>query len=367
MSALELFIPKNEFETKQGFTEWRSPSNIALIKYWGKYGTQLPKNPSISFTLSDSYSQTSLKFEPTTSTGKIQLTFTFENKENIPFEGKISTFLNSILPYFPFLEDYKLVLNSYNSFPHSTGIASSASSMSALALCLCDMERALSKTSISEEHFLQKASFIARLGSGSACRSVYPQIALWGKCDEVENSSNEWAIGMKDKVNEIFHTFQDSILIVSSKEKSVSSRAGHSLMENHTFSKARFEQAFSNMSLLLKALESGDLETFGTIVEEEALTLHALMMTSKPSYILITPETLTVIEKIRNFREKTKLPVYFTLDAGPNVHLLYPQVINNQIRNFIEQELLSLCEEERCIHDKVAVGILKIEDGRKAD
>jgi diphosphomevalonate decarboxylase len=364
MSVIELFVPENNFEIKQGSAEWRSPSNIALVKYWGKYGTQLPKNPSISFTLSNSFSQTSLKFEPSKTSETVQLKFTFEEKDNPKFEAKIQTFLNSIIPYFPFLRDYKLTVNSFNSFPHSTGIASSASSMSALALCLCDMEKQISKKPISEEFFLRKASFIARLGSGSACRSVYPYLALWGKCDAVENSSNEWAIGMKDQVHEVFHSFQDSILIISSEEKSVSSRAGHALMENHTFGKVRFEQAFKNITLLLEALKSGDIETFGSIVEEEALTLHALMMTSKPSYILISPNTLKVIEKIRQFRTQNNIPVYFTLDAGPNVHILYPQEVNNQIKNFIQQDLLSLCEGGKCIHDQVAEGIAKLDNGR---
>lgn len=362
MSTVKEFIPETTFLKKSGQTEWRSPSNIALVKYWGKYGNQLPKNPSISFTLSESYSQTKIDFEPIENTEKINLYFTFEGMENPKFKAKIQTFLSSILEYFPFLTEYRLKINSYNSFPHSTGIASSASSMSALALCLCDMEKILSTIEISPDFFLKKASFIARLGSGSACRSVYPAIALWGKCDDFSQSSNEWAIGIKENVHSIFHSFQDSILIVSSAEKSVSSRAGHALMDNHLFGETRFKQAFQNITLLKSAFEKGDLETFGQIVEEEALTLHALMMTSRPSYILIAPNTLRIIEKIRAFREETKLPVYFTLDAGPNVHLLYPQEVNKQIKTFIGEELLSLCENDRCIHDKVADGILKTQN-----
>jgi diphosphomevalonate decarboxylase len=100
----------------------------------------------------------------------------------------------------------------------------------------------------------------------------------------------------------------------------------------------------------------GDLELFGEIVESEALTLHALMMCSKPSYTLMTPNTLSMIEAIRDFRESSKLPLYFTLDAGPNIHLLYPKKIQSKVQEFIELELKQFCENERVIYDQVGKG-----------
>ena len=125
----------NPFKNIQGEVAWRAPSNIALIKYWGKYGNQLPKNASISFTLNNAFTETSVKYAAKENNDKnIDLKFYFEGKENPKFAEKIQKFLESIIPHFPFLTYVSLEINSSNSFPHSTGIASSASSMAALAL-----------------------------------------------------------------------------------------------------------------------------------------------------------------------------------------------------------------------------------------
>ena len=91
----------------------------------------------------------------------------------------------------------------------------------------------------------------------------------------------------------------------------------------------RYQQARQRLHQLLIALKKGDLDVFGNIAENEALTLHALMMTSSPSYLLMRPNTIKLIELVRDFRQNTKLPLYFSLDAGPNLHLLYPH--NDQI------------------------------------
>ena len=336
---------------------WQSPSNIALIKYWGKHGNQLPNNASISFTLENCYSETTLSIEPKLSTSKdIELRFYFDKKENLAFRIKILQFFESIHKEFSFLRDYSIVINSMNSFPHSSGIASSASAMSALALCLCSMDDMLNKRKTPKEKFFERASVIARIGSGSASRSVYPTMASWGKFKKIKGSSDKFATECGDWIHPVFKTFQNSILIASADEKKVSSRIGHSLMESNPFAAARYKQAECNMNELIKALMVGDLEQFGEIVESEALTLHALMMCSKPSYTLMTPNTLSMIEAIRDFRESSKLPLYFTLDAGPNIHLLYPKKIQSKVHEFIELELKQFCENERVIYDQVGKG-----------
>lgn len=340
---------------------WRSPSNLALIKYWGKYGQQLPRNASISFTLQNAYSETSLSYQPKDDDGNIALSFAFEGQPNIPFTQKIERFLNSILDRFPFLTRYQLDIQSRNSFPHSAGIASSASSMSALALCLCSMERTLDTTLANDAAFYQKASDIARLGSGSASRSVYPHLAVWGATDLVEDSSNEYAIPVGQDVHEVFHSFHDDILMVSRREKSVSSTAGHALMENNPFAAVRYEQAYQNMRKLLVAMKAGDLMTFGNIVEQEALQLHALMMTSDPSYILMEGNSIELIKRIRAWRQQTGHPLYFSLDAGPNLHLLYPDTIYQEVTTFIESDLLELCEGQEYLKDIVGAGPIKMD------
>ena len=339
---------------------WRSPSNIALVKYWGKFGIQQPRNASVSFTLQNAYTETSITVAPKTSNAPIDLDFLFEEQPNEAFRTKQLAFLESLLPIFPFLAQLKLSIRSHNSFPHSAGIASSASSMAALACALCSMEQEFFNTLHTHSEFWQKASYIARLGSGSACRSVYPQAAVWGATDIVPNSSDFYAIPVNDNLHPIFTNFHDDILLVSRDEKSVSSRVGHSLMDNNPFADVRYAQSKTNLYQLMNALKTGDLERFGEITENEALTLHALMMTSNPSFILMHPNTLILIEKIRAFRTTTKLPVYFTLDAGPNVHLLYPDNIASEIKEVLQNDWLTHCVENQYLPDKIGMGAERI-------
>lgn len=350
----------NPFKNIQGETAWRVPSNIALVKYWGKYGNQLPKNTSISFTLKNAYTETSIKYVAKTTNDKnIDLKFLFEGKENPKFTEKIQQFLESIIPHFPFLPHFSLEINSQNSFPHSTGIASSASSMAALALCLTSIENELDG-GMYPTLFFEKASMIARLGSGSACRSVYPYLAVWGKHEAIQFSSNEYAIPYFEKIHPVFKTFKDAILIVSSDEKSVSSRAGHALMENNPFAESRYHQASTHLIALTHHLKDGNLEKFGEVVENEALTLHALMMCSTPSYMLMLPNTLKIIDLIKTYRTEKDVPLYYTLDAGPNVHLLYPAENATEVETFIKTTLLPFCENEKVIYDEVGKGPMKI-------
>lgn len=338
---------------EQGEVSWRSPSNIALIKYWGKKPVQLPANPSLSFTLDQSYTDTRLVFKR--AAGQPQLKVMLDGKHTPDFEPKIKLFFERIAAHFAFLNNYDFTLYTTNSFPHSSGIASSASGMSALALCLCSME-----AYEGEPLDWQKASYIARLGSGSACRSVFGGLALWGKHAAFETSSDEWAIAYPNKVHDVFSRFQDTILLVDRGQKKVSSSLGHSLMDTNPFSQQRFDTAHQNLHELKEVLASGDLTAFGTIVEQEALMLHALMMTSKPYFILFKPATLKVIEKVWEFRESTGLHPYITLDAGANVHLLYPEEEKTSIMEFIKAELVGYCENMQYICDTVGKGPVQL-------
>lgn len=339
---------------------FRSPSNLAIVKYWGKYGRQLPRNASISLTLENAYSETSLEYAEKEDDSEITLDFFFEGKTNEAFGKRILKFLNSVSDELPFLKEYHLTIHSHNSFPHSAGIASSASSMSALALCLCRMEQQVAYTLPAEEMFYRRASYFSRLASGSACRSVYPYAASWGKTAQIQDSSDEFATPCANVLHDVFKTFHDDILIISQSEKSVSSSAGHELMEGNPFAPLRYELADKNLGTLMHAFAAGDLETFGTIAEEEALMLHALMMTSQPSYILMEGGSVDAIKKVRNFRNDTKLPLYFSLDAGPNLHLLYPDSIAAQVKPFIREELSKFCESGRVIEDRVGKGAVEI-------
>ncbi len=344
--------------SNSGSVSWKSPSNIALIKYWGKKGNQLPCNPSISMSLQNSLSQTKLSYKPKTKGN--QLSFLFEGKRQIAFEQRIAKFFENLSDHFQFLNDFQFSISSENTFPHSAGIASSASAMSSLALCLCSMEEAVMGAKMNEATFYQKASTIARLGSGSASRSVYGGFVAWGKSNSFSNSFNEYAVPFSQYTHPVFQDYQDTILLVSSKKKEISSSVGHQLMNNHPYASSRFAQANTNFDRMLAVLQSGNLDEFIEIMENEALSLHALMMNSTPSYTLLKPNTLELIERIKSFRLSTKLPIGFTLDAGPNIHLLYPKSEKEKILPFIDSELSLFLENGKYIIDKSGEGPKKL-------
>ncbi len=345
-----------------GTVSWQSPSNIALVKYWGKYGEQLPMNASISFTLKNCNTKTFLSFEKKNTAG-----FDFEvfldGKRAESFEPKIQKFFERVEVYLPFLKEFKFKIETSNSFPHSSGIASSASGMSALALCLVEMEQKMLPghltTALEESdsnYFIQKASFLARLGSGSACRSVEGPFIVWGEHPEIDESSNCFGIKYPFEVHQNFQNYQDTILLVDKGEKQVSSTVGHNLMLDHPFAEQRFRQAKDNLSKLIPIFKDGDLSEFIKIVESEALSLHAMMMTSVPYFILMKPNTLEIINHIWKFREITGSKVCFTLDAGANVHVLYPEIEKETVLQFINNKLSQFCKNGEYIEDEVGLG-----------
>lgn len=346
-------------KVEPGSVSWRSPSNIALIKYWGKHGRQLPQNPSISFTLDQAFTETTLEYVPKTGADQgIVLEFLFEGKENEAFQEKVKKYLESITDIFPFLRQFNLKIRSSNSFPHSAGIASSASAMSALALCLCSLEYELFGTLENDEAFRKKASYVARLGSGSACRSIYAKSAVWGESSEIEAASDLFAIPYGDEMDPVFQDFHDDILIVNRTEKKVSSRAGHQLMEGNIYAEDRYRQAKQRFRQLIDTLKKGDLESFGRIIEGEALTLHAMMMASPTPYLLLQPNTISIIQRLQDYRASSGLPIYFTLDAGPNPHILYPHSIAKQAQQFIRGALSEFVVD--WIEDQVGEGPLQL-------
>ncbi len=351
-----VFLPHGEIKGKKS---WKSPSNIAFIKYWGKYDIQLPKNASLSMTLSHAFTQTDISYCSTKVASKRN--FLFEGKSHDEFSKRIWKFLDSLHPILPFLNQLDLHIESKNSFPHSAGIASSASAMSALALCLVDIERSIFGTLTNEKEFYEKASYIARLGSGSAARSVFGGFTIWGETNiNYLKTNNHFAVEVKENIHPNFQELQDAILIVDEGQKKVSSSLGHSLMDKHPYTDNRITQANNHISELTKTLTNGDQKSFIRIVESEALSLHALMMSSDPWFILMKPQTLDIIEKIKSYRKKSGKFIAFTLDAGPNVHLLYNRQDENEIKIFIEKELKPHCYQNHIIFDEMGKGPEKI-------
>lgn len=356
----EQFRPKTFLKSiaKVSFT-WQTPSNIALVKYWGKSNPQIPKNTSISFTLNNCHTTTTIHFSENNGVEKASFELFFEGKKKDEFKPKIAQFFERIVTYCPYILQYDMEIHSGNSFPHSSGIASSASGLSAIAMCLMSLESKLNPE-LSAEFINKKASFLARLGSGSASRSIEGPLVVWGNHPEIEGSSDLFGVQFPFKVHENFNEYQDAILLVDKGEKKVSSTVGHNLMIDHPFAEQRFLQANDNLSKMASVLQNGDVKAFIHIVESEALTLHGMMLTSNPYFILMKPNTLEIIHKIWEYRKENKSNVCFTLDAGANVHVLYPKTEKEKINQFIEQELKKFCQKGHYILDSVGLGAMEV-------
>jgi len=354
------FISESSLEKieKASFT-WQTPSNIALIKYWGKSNPQIPKNASISFTLNNCHTKTTIDFLKKEKSMEAEFKLFFEGKEKAEFKPKIAEFFKRIQQYCPYVLEYDMTIHSENSFPHSSGIASSASGLSAIAMCLISLEAALNP-GLTQEFINKKASFLARLGSGSASRSIEGPLVVWGAHPEIEGSSDLFGVPFPYKVHPNFNNYKDAILLVDKGEKQVSSTIGHNLMIDHAYAENRFKQANENLSQMADILQSGDLKAFVSLVESEALTLHAMMLTSIPYFILMKPNTLEVIQKVWQYRQENNSNLCFTLDAGANVHLLYPESEEATVNHFIENTLSPFCEKKQYIYDHVGAGAKQV-------
>ncbi|MGV4414154.1 diphosphomevalonate/mevalonate 3,5-bisphosphate decarboxylase family protein [Chryseobacterium sp. T1] len=349
------FLGNSQYNiSNQSVTE-SCPSNIALIKYWGKYENQIPANPSISYTLNHCRTNTTIEFF---ADEEFSVQTFLAGNEEVKFASKIEKYFKNIEKYLPWILKGKYIIKTENTFPHSSGIASSASGFGAIAKCLMSLDDVFSDKNKEGFESLnltkdRKASFLARLGSGSACRSLYDGLVVWGETEEVDGSSDLFAVQYSnDKVHSVFKNFNDWVLLIHEGEKSVSSTVGHGLMNTNPYAERRFHEAHENFTKLKMILESGDMDGFIQLVEHEALTLHAMMMMSDPAFILMKTGTLEVINKLWEFRKITGLPLFFTLDAGANVHLLFPNDIDtDKITDFIKTELIPLTQKGGVVKD----------------
>ncbi|NAW50249.1 diphosphomevalonate decarboxylase [Elizabethkingia argentiflava] len=348
----EEFLGNINFRTSHQIVSQSCPSNIALIKYWGKSDTQIPANPSISYTLSHCKTNTTLEF---LADEKFSVQTFLAGKEEEKFAKKIEEYFRKIQVYLPWILQGKYCIKTENTFPHSSGIASSASGFGAIAKCLMQLDQIFTDQN-GEEYTLRKASFLARLGSGSACRSLYPGLVVWGHTKEVRGSSDLYAVAYPPhQIHSVFKRFHDWVLLIYEGEKSVSSSVGHALMKTNPYAERRFQEAHENLHKLTTILQEGNMPGFIKLVEHEALTLHGMMMMGDPAFILMETGTLQVINKVWEFRRNTGLPLFFTLDAGANVHLLFPHHIEDQrIKTFIEQELLTFSQCGRVVKDEIS-------------
>ncbi len=335
---------------------WESPSNIAVVKYWGKHGLQLPNNPSLSMTLSEARTRTRLRWRD--GKGEV-LAFRAGGEASADFGARVEQYFHKMKQELPLLQRLDLEIETENTFPHSSGIASSASGMSALALGLCSIASELGELPADGPQFQRLAGRMARLGSGSACRSLCGPWMAWGQTEAFAGATDDHAVEVEG-VAQPFATLRDAILIVDAGRKAVSSTVGHAMMVDNPYGPIRYANARRRINEMASALRTGDTALVVEISEAEALELHALMMTSVPGFLLLKPNTLAILERVRAFRQRSSVPICFTLDAGPNPHLLYPEEASDAVERFIQEELTPFCAQGRVLYDRAGSGPRRI-------
>jgi len=334
--------------------KYSAPSNIALIKYWGKKTSQIPMNASLSMTLKNCKTETEIQYFPNK---PFEINFYLDGKKEVSFVNKIESLLKKMSEKFDWILKGKFDIYSHNTFPHSSGIASSASGMAAFVLCIFDIHFQLKNDFFDFHDHLNDISSYSRVGSGSACRSLFPGFAIWGDLGGKFNSSDNYAVNYSG-VSDFYKTLCDTILIVSKNKKSVSSSDGHQLMNHHPYKEIRIKEANRKLFLLLEILNQTDFDQLADLIEQEALELHALMMTSSPSFILLEPSSIKLIQMIRHQRSQGH-KITFTIDAGPNIHLIYPESESQFVMKFCE-EVQKNNLIENFINDEIGIGPVKL-------
>ncbi len=281
-----------------------APSNIAFIKYWGKRDEDLriPSNDSVSMNLSDATTTTTVEFVQSLKKDEIELADGAFNKNEI---ARIVSHLDRIRGLANSADRARVVTK--NSFPKGTGIASSASGFAALTVAAAGA----AGLSLSEKEL----TILARLGSGSACRSIPDGFVQWST-GETSNESYAWSLFPSD-----YWDIRDIVVIVHDKAKKISSTEGMRYITTSPYWEQRQHEVGQRIVKIKDALTQKDFSQFGGIAEEDCLSMHAVMMTQSPALVYWNSATMNILQSIIRWREQG-LPVYYTLDAGPNVHVL---------------------------------------------
>lgn len=279
-------------------------SNIAFIKYWGNADERLrlPANPSLSMNLDGVKTITTVNWSPDVRADELLIN---GNLADSKATARVSAHLDAIRQRLG-LDHYARV-TSENNFPMGAGIASSASSFAALTVAAV----AAAGATLDE----RELSAIARLGSGSASRSIPSGYVEWctGKTHEESVAysiapTEHWAL-------------VDIIGVISTGHKDVGSREGHGTALTSDYQTARVSTAPARLERCKEALFSRDFSMFAEVVEHDSNMMHAVMMTSRPALFYWQPASLLLMESVRRWRSEG-LKVCYTLDAGPNVHCL---------------------------------------------
>jgi diphosphomevalonate decarboxylase len=324
----------------------KSPANIAFTKYWGRRNDDLilPLNNSISMNLNNCYTKTTVEFGKADQ-DEVKVKFfksDYKDLENIQLDRVINQ-VNRIRDKYKIKN--KIKIYSENNFPADSGIASSASAFSALTKALYEaIEVEISEKDLTIETRLA--------GSGSATRSIPGGFVEWlkGEDDNSETSyarsiaySNHWEL-------------YDITVVVDTSKKSVGSYEGHKYAHSE-YMKARLENFENRNDQIREAILNKDIEKLGEAIEEEAISLHAVAMTSNPPIYYLNGRTWDVVVRLLNLRKRGILG-YFTMDAGPNVHV----ICERRYKDILEKKLKEIPGVEFIITSKVCDGAKSIEE-----
>lgn len=292
--------------------------NIAAIKYWGNANNALriPANGSISMNLGGLFTRTTVSFQPSLALDELVI-----NSREVTGKGleRVASILDIVRTAAGMRLKAEVI--SENNFPTGAGIASSAAAFAALALAAT--QAAGLKWSERE------LSILARRGSGSACRSVPGGFVEW-----IPGTTNEDSYAISIAPPEHWDLV-DCVAIVSAGHKRIGSTEGHALAPTSPLQAARVDDAPRRLAACRAAILNRDFESLAAVVEHDSDIMHAVMMTSQPALFYWQPATLTIMDAVRTWR-KDGLPVFYTIDAGPNVHVLTPGThaaeVENQLR-----------------------------------
>ena len=287
--------------------------NIALIKYWGNrdQNLNLPSNGSISMNLAGLETRTTVSFDPDLVSDQLSIN---GQPATPPALSRVSAFLDRVRERVGFTHFASVV--SANNFPTGVGIASSASAFAALSLA--------ATRAAGLELAERELSRLARLGSGSACRSIPGGFVEW-QAGEDDQDSFAYSIAPPDHWD-----LADCIAVLSENPKQISSLEGHALADTSPLQAARVADAPRRLEVCRQAIRERDFMRLAEIVELDSNLMHAVMLTSTPRLIYWLPETLTILQEVSAWR-RDGLPVCYTVDAGPNVHVLCTAADVNQV------------------------------------
>lgn len=284
-----------------------APVNIALSKYWGKRDEvlNLPMNGSVSISLPGLGTETTIQISKETQ-DSVRLNGKLLEPCD-PFAQRLSHFLNHFRATTVFFE-----VATINTVPTAAGLASSASGYAALVLALNDL--------FGWQLAPKKLSLLARLGSGSASRSLFPGFSIWHKGQQ-EDGMDSFA----EAIETPWPGLCVGLIKIDTTQKPISSTLGmQNTVHNCDLYQAWPKQAEKDMAKVLQAIQQQDFNLLGQTAEHNALSMHATMMATWPPIVYWQPESVAAMQTVWRLREQG-VAVYFTMDAGPNLKLLFPE------------------------------------------